>query len=123
MRGVIAHSPSDFLAPDYETKPGEIRTLASRVYDTREPTDAQLRAVRRAVRQLRAEEADEYLPRAEESRTLKQSYAACSTPSAKEAVDDVRVQLSLILHGRYQLGDRDRNKLRRTLQDALIKLG
>jgi hypothetical protein len=56
------------------------------------------------------------------STTEQQSFAACDTPSATEAIEDVRVQLSLILGGRYRLSLKDRNNLITILEKALGRL-
>lgn len=58
----------------------------------------------------------------EESTTEQPSFAACETPSATEAIEDVRVQLSLLLGGRYHLSLKDRNSLITILDNALRRL-
>lgn len=66
---------------------------------------------------------DEDLGIADEESTIQQpSFAACKTPSASEAIEDVRTQLSLILGGRYRLSVKDRNNLITVLTNALERL-
>jgi len=55
----------------------------------------------------------------EESTIEVPSYAACDTPSAAEAIEDVRIQLALILGRRYSLSLKDRNNLINVLSNAL----
>lgn len=56
------------------------------------------------------------------STTEQESFAACETPTATAAIEDVRVQLSLILGGRYRLSLKDRNNLITVLDNALRRL-
>jgi hypothetical protein len=58
-------------------------------------------------------------PTADVSIILEPSFAACETPSAAEAIQDVRNQLALILGGRYHLSLKDRNQLIKVLEEAL----
>lgn len=58
----------------------------------------------------------------EESTIEQPSFAACETPSATEAIEDVRIQLALITGGRYHLSIRDRNSLITVLTNALERL-
>lgn len=62
---------------------------------------------------------DEDLPEEEESTIEQPSFAACETPEAAEAIEDVRIQLALILGGRYHLSLKDRNRLITVLENAL----
>lgn len=60
---------------------------------------------------------------ADDESTIEQSsFASCETPSATEAIEDVRVQLSLILGSRYRLSLKDRNNLITVLNNALERL-
>jgi hypothetical protein len=58
----------------------------------------------------------------EESTIQQASFAACKTPSATEAIEDVRIQLALILGSRYRLSLKDRNHLITVLNNALERL-
>jgi len=55
----------------------------------------------------------------EESTIERPSFASCETPTAREAIEDIRNQLLIILGGRYQLSLKDRNNLITVLESAL----